>query len=375
MTRSFEILSLQPFFGGSHRQFDEGWRRHSRHQWTAVTLPDRHWKWRMRHSPIEFAKQIAELKQAGQRWDAVVCTDMLDLATLKALYPDLPPVVLYFHENQFEYPNRHSKRSDLHFPFTNLTSALCADEVWFNSEFNLTSMLDGISSTLKLLPDYPPIDSVDAIREKSLVQSPGIDVSENADSARASTTAGSDPMKIVWAARWEHDKGPEWLLEVLNVLKAQPVEFSISIVGQQYSKQPEAFGQIQHLHSDQIEHWGFVSRAVYDQILIEADVFLSTANHEFFGLSFVEAVARGCCPVVPNGMAYPGLMRPVDGSEALLYETPQQAADIIESIWRRPEDSRAIARQLTTHFSETYAWPIRAGQMDHRLAELTKRLK
>ena len=324
----------------------------------------------MRHSPIEFAKQIAELKTAGQSWDIVVCTDMLDLATLKGLCPDLPPVVLYFHENQFEYPNRHSKRSDLHFPFTNLTSALCADEVWFNSEFNLTSMLDGITSTLKLLPDYPPIESVDAIRQKSLVHSPGIDVSAEAEAARASKTAASDPIKIVWAARWEHDKGPEWLMEVLNHLKARSIEFSISIVGQQYQRQPEAFGQIQQLYADRIEHWGFVSRAVYDQVLFDADVFLSTANHEFFGLSFVEAVARGCCPVVPNGMAYPGLMKPVDGSEMLLYETPNQAVEIIESIWRRPEESRAIASQLTTHFSQTYAWPVRAGQMDDRLTEL-----
>ena len=370
MTRSLEILSLQPFFGGSHRQFDEGWRRHSRHQWTALTLPDRHWKWRMRHSPIEFAKQIAELVKAGQHWDAVVCTDMLDLATLKGLYPELPPAVLYFHENQFEYPNRHSKRSDLHFPFTNLTSALCADEVWFNSEFNLTSMLDGITSTLKLLPDYPPIESVDAIREKSLVQSPGIDVGGESEPASVLTTASSNPIKIVWAARWEHDKGPEWLLEVLNDLKAQSVDFSISIVGQQYHKQPEAFGQIQQLHSDKIDQWGFVPRAVYDQVLIDADVFLSTANHEFFGLSFVESVARGCCPVVPNGMAYPGLMKPVSGAETLLYETPKQAVDIIESIWRTPEEYRSVAQALAEHFSNTYAWPVRASQMDDRLVDL-----
>lgn len=324
----------------------------------------------MRHSPIEFAKQISELKTLGQRWDVVVCTDMLDLATLKGLYPDLPPVLLYFHENQFEYPNRHSKRSDLHFPFTNLTSALCADEVWFNSEFNLKSMLNGISSTFKLLPDYPPIESVDAIRKKSLVQSPGIEISGEANPASVSSRTDTDPMKIVWAARWEHDKGPEWLLEVLNDLKARSIDFSISIVGQQYAKQPEAFGQIQQTLADHIDHWGFVSRAVYDQILSDANVFLSTANHEFFGLSFVEAVARGCCPVVPDGMAYPGLMRPVAGAEKLLYQTPKQAVDIIESISRRPEESRAIVSQLTTHFSQAYAWPIRASQMDERLAEL-----
>ena len=328
----------------------------------------------MRHSPIEFTKQIAELKQTGQSWDAVVCTDMLDLATFKGLYPDLPPVVLYFHENQFEYPNRHSKRSDLHFPFTNLTSALCADEAWFNSEFNRASMLDGIRATLKLLPDYPPTESVAAIRDKSLVHSPGIEVVGEIDSERVLSRASADPINIVWAARWEHDKGPEWLLEVLDGLKAQSVNFSISIVGQQYHRQPEAFEHIQKLHPDQIDHWGFVSRTAYDQILSEADVFLSTANHEFFGLSFVESVARGCCPVVPNSMAYPGLMQPIAGAENLLYETPEQAVDIIEAIWRTPETFRAAAIALSTHFAKTYAWPVRAGAMDDRLTDLVSRL-
>ena len=99
-------------------------------------------------------------------------------------------------------------------------------------------------------------------------------------------------------------------------------------------------------------------------------MFLSTANHEFFGLSFVEAVAGGCCPLVPNGMAYPALMNPVSGAETLLYETPKQAVDIIESIWRTPEEYRPVAQALAEHFSKTYAWPVRAGQMDDRLAEL-----
>ncbi len=324
----------------------------------------------MRHSPIEFAKQITELKQTGQSWDAVVCTDMLDLATLKGLYPNLPPVVLYFHENQFEYPNRHAKRSDLHFPFTNLTSALCADEVWFNSAFNLTSMLDGITATLKLLPDYPPTWSVEAIGSKSLVQSPGIEIGGEVDSQRILSRASADPIKIVWAARWEHDKGPDLLLEVLNELKTQSVNFSISIVGQQYHRKPEAFEQIKDMHSDQIADWGFVPRTTYDQLLSKADVFLSTANHEFFGLSFVESISHGCCPVVPNAMAYPGLMQPIFEAETLLYETSAQAVEIIASIWRTPERFQAVASKLSSHFIETYSWPVRAAAMDDRIAAL-----
>ena len=69
-------------------------------------------------------------------------------------------------------------------------------------------------------------------------------------------------------------------------------------------------------------------------------------------------------------MAYPGLMKPVSGAETLLYETPKQAVDIIESIWRTPEEYRSVAQALAEHFSNTYAWPVRASQMDDRLVDL-----
>jgi len=46
------ILALEPFYGGSHRAFLDGWAAHSRHHWTVLGLSPRHWKWRMRHGAI-----------------------------------------------------------------------------------------------------------------------------------------------------------------------------------------------------------------------------------------------------------------------------------------------------------------------------------
>ena len=69
-------------------------------------------------------------------------------------------------------------------------------------------------------------------------------------------------------------------------------------------------------------------------------------------------------------MAYPGLMKPVAGAATLLYKTPKQAVEIIESIWRTPQEYRSVATALTQHFSKTYDWPVRARAMDGRLAEL-----
>ncbi len=375
MAAPLEILSLQPFYGGSHRQFDEGWRRHSRHRWSVLSLPDRHWKWRMRHAPIEFAKQISNLPNARRRFDIVVCTDMLDLAAMKGLRPDLPPTIAYFHENQFAYPNRFAKEPDFHFPFTNFTSALAADEVWFNSEFNRSSMLEAITATLKRFPDYRPTDSIETIRQKSIIQPPGIDVDFAGAPGRPVRPAAGRPIKIVWAARWEHDKGPTQLLQILSALKKLPVKFSISIIGQQYRKHPVSFDEIWNQFADQIDHWGFVSRSIYHQVFAEADVFLSTANHEFFGLSFVEAVCQGCFPVVPDGLAYPELTHGVPDADLVRFETPDHAAALIQSVWLAPKKYHSIAQSLKLHFRNTYCWTARATAMDDRLEAFRSNLQ
>ncbi len=41
------ILLLEPYFGGSHRAWAEGYARHSGHRIDLLTLPASFWKWRM----------------------------------------------------------------------------------------------------------------------------------------------------------------------------------------------------------------------------------------------------------------------------------------------------------------------------------------
>lgn len=109
----------------------------------------------MRHAPLEFADQIADLKSLGHTWDSVFCTDMRDVAAFKGL-TDLGsiPITVYFHENQFAYPNRRAAEADLHFAFTNFTTLVAADRVWFNSQFNLDATMDGAQRLLKRFPIF-----------------------------------------------------------------------------------------------------------------------------------------------------------------------------------------------------------------------------
>ena len=59
MSRKLSILGLEPYYGGSHRAFLDALVRHSRHDFTLMTLPARKWKWRMRGAAIWFARELA----------------------------------------------------------------------------------------------------------------------------------------------------------------------------------------------------------------------------------------------------------------------------------------------------------------------------
>ena len=66
-----KVLALNPYHGGSHAAFLDGWREHSRHAFTVLSLPGHKWKWRMRHGAITLADRVNERYQQGERWDAV----------------------------------------------------------------------------------------------------------------------------------------------------------------------------------------------------------------------------------------------------------------------------------------------------------------
>ena len=139
-----------------------------------------------------------------------------------------------------------------------------------------------------------------------------------------------EPLHLVWAARWEHDKNPAGLLEALRKLRELGVPFTLSVVGQQYRTWPLEFETIRSEFTDEIHRWGYQQdRASYWQALCEADVFVSTATHEFFGLAAAEAIAAGLSPLLPERLAYPELLSIGGGSAApgclygcLLYTSP-----------------------------------------------------
>ena len=361
------VLALEPYYGGSHRAFLDGWVQRSCHQWTLFTLPAHQWKWRMRHAALTFVRQFDERVIGGDRWDVMFASDMLDLAAFRGLAVQtqfLPPCVVYFHENQLTYPVRFEEERDAHFTFTNLTTALAATEVWFNSNYHLREFYDTLPAWLARVPDRQPLESTREACAKSTVQYPGVETFSDRTFRR------DGPLRIVWAARWEHDKNPELFFEAVEILQGFDIDFRLYVVGEQFRNSPAIFKTARQQFEDHIDHWGYqATRERFEGVLGGADVYVSTALHEFFGIGAVEAIRAGCFPLLPRRLAYPELlelkddtdMSPYfyDGSARMLAERLRDLANELAcggSCYKSGEVARTSCRR--------FDWDRRAQELD-----------
>jgi len=325
-----KILVLEPYYGGSHKAFLDGWRNVSGHKFTLLSLEPYKWKWRMRHCAITFADEVRGLVEAGGKWDVIFCSDMLNLAEFLGLAPAgvrKLPAICYFHENQLTYPVRIESERDYQFAMTNMTSALAAKQVWFNSAFHRDSFLGALKIFLKKMPDHQPIEAIERIRDKAAVYPPGVEKI----GGRKNRVPG--PLRILWAARWEHDKNPEDFFRALKIINDKGVDFCLSVVGEQFRDVPEVFGLAEKQFAGHIDRWGYqADRADYENALTQADVFVSTANHEFFGISAVEACLAGAYPLLPSRLAYPEILGLAENKEAARFYYDGSAGDLADKL-------------------------------------------
>lgn len=288
------------------------------HEWSYLSLPARHFAWRIRGNAMSFAFDPQFKPQIEQEYDLVIATSMTDCVGLKAFCPNLQniPWVLYFHENQFAYPASDKQQGLVEMQMVTLYSALAADLCVFNSVFNKNSFFGGARALLKKLPDYVSPDWLNDTEAKAQVLAVPLDMPTSIESLVETSLASEieesgklpEPIKLVWSARWEFDKGPDRLLAMLEELERRKLDYEIAILGEQFRSIPKEFDQIQAKFAHRITQFGFApSRADYLGFLASSDIVLSTALHEFQGLAVLEAVALGCVPVLPDRQVYPEL--------------------------------------------------------------------
>lgn len=308
-----KILLLESFYGVSHKQWVDGFVANSTHKVDLLSMPGRHWKWRMAHSAIHFSNEIIELDRT---YDLILSTSFTNIATLRGLliakgekdaWYNNVPIDVFFHENQITYPWSESDpdivlNRDNHYGWINYLSCLAADRVIFNSAYHRDDLIGILPSFLEQFPDETPAEEIAKIRAKSHVLPIGV----NMEPLLELKQVKNDIPVIIWNHRWEYDKNPEVFFEVLFQLREEGLKFEIIVAGEKYKRSPKIFEEAILRLGDRIIHCGYAkSRLNYLQLLAKADILPVTSNQDFFGISAVEGIASGCYPILPNRLAFP----------------------------------------------------------------------
>jgi glycosyltransferase involved in cell wall biosynthesis len=360
-----KVLFLEPFFGGSHKDFALGFKAHSCHDVTLVTLPDRFWKWRMRGAALYFVNQVKEFS----RYDAIIVTDMMDLTDFQSLAGfDLPPVLMYFHENQLSYPLAPRQKRDFHLGFTNIISAVAANKVLFNSKFHFNDFIGAAGRLIKQMPDFKPEWMIEQIWEKTRVVYPGCRFENGMIDLKKREL--EKPL-IIWNHRWEYDKNPEFFFDALGRLKEKNIPFSLALLGERYDVFPDIFKEAKERFKEEIVVFGYVeSRKEYLSWLKKGAIVVSCAIQENFGISVVEAVRFGCIPLLPKRLSYPEIM-PREFHSKILYRTKEDLAEKLEDMVINYQKYLPMQKRLSMEL-EQFSWEIIVKLYDTALKELKR---
>ena len=364
------ILLVEPFFSGSHQSWAKSYQHSSQHHVDIISLPGRHWKWRMYGGAVSLARKYMEIKFSA---DLILATDMLDFGNFLSLTRQKSaklPTAIYFHENQISYPwspQDKDPRLDRNnqYGFINYTSALNADAVFFNSAYHKQSFLEHLSPFLKQFPDRKELQNIALIEAKSKVLSLGLNLKKF---DRFQTNPSEGKARILWNHRWEYDKNPSDFFELLFQLKEEGFPFQVIVLGEAYQKQPPIFAEAKERLADCIIHIGFTeSFEDYANYLWQADILPVTGNQDFFGASVVEAMYCNCFPILPNRLAYPEHI-PRAFHKNYLYETKTALYQRLKFAIINIDKIRAS--NLVQNFVAQYDWSKLASGYDRALQEI-----
>lgn len=373
---------MEPFYGGSHKDFADGLQAHSRHTITLKTLPARFWKWRMRGAALHFAATIPD----PGSYDLLLTCGLLSLSDLKALWgPEMPPAVLYFHENQLSYPLPEGEKMDYQFGFTDITSALAADGLLFNSRFHRNDFLKNLRPFIARMPEYKPYWAIERIEEKAQILYPGCRFpgpapEGGAPPLSATPMSGSPARKppggrplIIWNHRWEFDKQPDLFFDALREARRRGLDFELALLGENFQKVPQPFLKAREEFGDRIKQYGWASsREDYIRWLREGDIVISCAIQENFGISVMEALRWGCRPLLPRRLSYPELI-PEGFHDEVFYRHDEELAERLCSLLLQyRKDPEAFPLSGLADHAAGFAWDSIIPRYDSFFSSLLK---
>lgn len=295
------VLLLSGYHSASHQHWCEGLiRAFPEHHWTLRSQPAKHFSWRVRSSGWLWA--LSNDDSFHQSYDLVIATSLTSVLALKAQCTALQntPLWLYFHENQFAHPisNPSAATQQAGWRFQSIQNALCADWLTFNTHFNRDTFFAGVEKMAKQFPEPLPLP-LDHWKTHSDVLP--VPLHTQCDPQPSDPKS---PGLIVWNHRWEWDKAPERFLRALVRLSHEAIPFQLAMLGSGGGKS-NTLNTFANSLKPHLVAWGEADPETYRQWIARADLGVSTALHDFQGLSMLELAQAGARIVVPRRVAYP----------------------------------------------------------------------
>lgn len=351
MSAQLDILALEPFYGGVRKAMLETVMRCSRHRWTLLKLPPRRMERRLSAAAHWFAEQLSR-HWAGPL-DILFTSEAMNLADLLRLLPMLEnkPSVVYFHANQLPDPQQPQNYNvnDL----VNLSTAQCAGELWFNSEYHLQDFTRRARALVERHRELSSRDPVPQLLSKSRLVTPPIDLK----------LGGSGPIKRQTRLIFVDTRDADMTLLNLGLatLARRGEAFELVTVGPLVELSRD-FPRATVAEADD---------AAQADALLRAQTFLSAQRGAPSDLYAVKALASDCWPILPDDGVYREMI-PRKLHEACLYDgTPEGLAGRFQDFWHfdQPTNAPAEFAKVAKAFDPITACKL----MDERLSETAAR--
>jgi glycosyltransferase involved in cell wall biosynthesis len=364
------VVLVEPFYGGSHRAWADGYAAHSGHDVHLVTHDDAAWRWRLRGGSLTLADDLAATVAAAGRPDVVLVSDMVNLPALLGFARRSvgdAPVAAYFHENQLLYSVEGGGGPDRQLGLVNWLTLAAADLVLFNSAHHRDGLMAELPGFLREVADDGHLRHLEAVAGRSEVVPVGVDLAGLTPDRRPALDGGA-PL-ILWNHRWEWDKQIGPALGLLHELARQGVDFRVALVGEQPERLSAAVRRSVADLGDRVVVEGHLPRDEYVELLLRSDVVLSMATQEFFGIAMVEAIAAGCVPVLPDGLSYPEVIPSPWHDVALHDRSGTGPGDHLRSVLTDLHAARRAVDGLAATM-QRFDWSALAPVYDERLERL-----
>lgn len=353
------VLLVEPHLGGSHRAWAEGFAQHSAHDVAVIGHQGANWRWRLRGGSVTLAEAAAAWVADHGPPDVVVASSPLDIAAFAGLargWLGDTPIVAYLHENQVVYPRADA--ADVDAAWRTWTSLVAADRVVVNSRHHLGELSRGLAQLLPLAPDHRHGHLLDEVVARIEVVPVGVDLPEP-----ARRDEGSTP-RVIWNHRWDADKNPDVFIRAIERIRSDGYPVEIVLGGADHWADGQRRQEAAERLGDAVVAVGPFDDAQYRSHLADADVVVSVADHDFFGVSVIEGIAAGCVPVLPRRLAYPELIP--SGFHDAVFHGDGEFRRRLEAVVADLPAARGAVHGLAEAMA-AYGWDRVAPQLDRVL--------